>query len=279
MDGPVVVQEKVDGSQFSFGIFDGVLKMRSKNQEFDPDSPPKTFAAAATSVKERAGSLRDGWTYRGEYLEKPKHNVLSYDRHPKGNIALFDVAMEPEFYLTPVDVQLEGRLIDLEVVPTFEVDGLTLETLQSLLETESFLGGPKIEGVVIKNYGRFGPDKKPLMGKFVSEAFKEKHRAAGASYGPKRGDIIEVVAAQHRTEARFRKAVIHMREAGELTNTPADIGRLIAAVQQDILDEERDDIANSLFEFYWPQVRRAASRGVAEWYKDQLAERQFTQAA
>lgn len=279
MDGPVVVQEKVDGSQFSFGIFDGVLKMRSKNQEFEPGTAPKMFAEAAANVGMRAGDLRDGWTYRGEYLEKPKHNVLSYDRHPRGHLAIFDIAVGPENYIEPSAVAAEAARLDLDVVPTFEVDGLTLETFQSLLETESFLGGPKIEGVVIKNYSRFGPDKKPLMGKFVSEAFKEKHRAAGASYDPKRGDIIEVVAAQHRTEARFRKAVIHMREAGELTNTPADIGKLIAAVQQDILDEERDDIANSLFEFYWPQVRRAASRGVAEWYKDQLAERQFTQAA
>ena len=41
------------------------------------------------------GLLAPGVTYYGEYLQKPKHNTLCYDRVPKDNIIIFDV---PIFY-------------------------------------------------------------------------------------------------------------------------------------------------------------------------------------
>ena len=43
-NGPVVIEEKIDGSQFSFGVYDGVLKIRSKGQEIFPDAPEKMFS-------------------------------------------------------------------------------------------------------------------------------------------------------------------------------------------------------------------------------------------
>ena len=42
--GPVVVEEKVDGSQFSFGRFEGVLRVRSKGKEMEPERPEKMFS-------------------------------------------------------------------------------------------------------------------------------------------------------------------------------------------------------------------------------------------
>ena len=85
---PVVVQEKVDGSQFSFGIIDGELKCRSKGAEIFLDNPEKMFEKAVEAIKEL--SLMDGWTYRGEFLRGPSHNTLKYNRTPRHNIILFD---------------------------------------------------------------------------------------------------------------------------------------------------------------------------------------------
>ena len=46
-EGPVVVQEKVDGSQFSFGLdAEGVLRCRSRGQEIDIEAPPQLFVPA-----------------------------------------------------------------------------------------------------------------------------------------------------------------------------------------------------------------------------------------
>lgn len=91
LKGPVVVEEKVDGSQFSFGIRNGQIHCRSKGVAINVDAPDSMFAKAVAVVRELAPMLHDGWTYRGEYLQKPKHNALAYDRIPYRHIILFDV--------------------------------------------------------------------------------------------------------------------------------------------------------------------------------------------
>lgn len=68
LDGPAVVEEKVDGSQFTFGIIDGELTLRSKGQDIHPDAPEKMFSLAVQSVQERLGHLTPGYIYRTEFL-------------------------------------------------------------------------------------------------------------------------------------------------------------------------------------------------------------------
>src|SRR5437899_3064493 len=84
----VIVQEKIDGSQFSFGKYTDLegkdwMRMRSKGAEINVLAPEKMFIKAVDYVYSIFDSLTPGWTYRGEYLAKPKHNALAYDRVPK----------------------------------------------------------------------------------------------------------------------------------------------------------------------------------------------------
>ena len=118
-DGPVVVEEKIDGSQFSFGLDaeSGEILARSKGKDLVVDEPEKMFRMAVESVKERAHLLCPGWIYRGEYLAKPKHNTLAYDRAPVGNVILFDVNPGLEMYLSPNERTEEAARIGLESVP------------------------------------------------------------------------------------------------------------------------------------------------------------------
>ena len=44
-NGSVVVEEKVDGSQFSFGVIDGELVCRSKGQQIVVNAPEKEGSA------------------------------------------------------------------------------------------------------------------------------------------------------------------------------------------------------------------------------------------
>jgi hypothetical protein len=53
----VVIQEKLDGSQFSFGVIDGELRVRSRGREFDVHGPDKIFAAACATVLRIADEL------------------------------------------------------------------------------------------------------------------------------------------------------------------------------------------------------------------------------
>src|SRR3954465_2218887 len=90
LEGEVVIQEKVDGSQISFGLdLTGELHIRSKGAGLITDAPEKMFQAGVAAIKAIADQLPLGWVFRGEYLAKPKHNTLAYDRVPKNHIVLW----------------------------------------------------------------------------------------------------------------------------------------------------------------------------------------------
>lgn len=287
LDGPVVVQEKVDGSQFSFRWLtegaiwsDGLMQMRSKGAEVHYDTSDKLFAPAVNTVVNLAGMLLPDHIYRGEVLSKPKHNTLAYSRTPEHFIVLFDVERPNGSFLSPYELRMEAIRIRLESVPSIELPvPFGADDLRRALEAESFLGGCLIEGVVIKNHGRWGKDGKFLAGKHVSEAFKETHKKAWKAGNPGPTDIVEKLIDEMRSPARWAKAVQHLRERGELTNSPQDIGRLIKEAQADLTAEEREYIAEKLLAWALPKVVRGATGGLAEWYKTQLMGRQFEEVS
>lgn len=276
----VLVEEKVDGSQFSFGIFEDGLRFRSKGATIYAESPEKMFARAVEEVKQRATDLHPGWTYRAEYLQKPKHNALAYNRIPAHHFIIFDINTGEESYLSYEDKAAEAARLGLETVPRLYAGRIEdVDLFRKLLDTVSILGGQKIEGIVVKNYARFGPDKKALMGKYVSEAFKEVHLGGWRQANPNSGDIVTNLGASLRTPARWAKAVQHLREAGSLEDSPRDIGLLFREVPADIRKECESEIRDALFSWAWPKIQRIATAGLAEWYKDQLLQKQFNAEA
>lgn len=279
---PVLVEEKVDGSQFSFGLFDHedgecVLHCRSKGAQLNVIAPEKMFIKAVEVVKELP--LRIGWTYRAEYLAKPKHNALAYDRVPRNHLIVFDINTGHEEYMPWDGKAKECERLGLEVMPRI-YEGMieSVEQFRTMIDRLSCLGGQKVEGVVVKNYNRFGPDKKVLMGKFVSEAFKEVHAAEWKIANPTRSDIVERLIETLRTPARWNKAIQHLRDAGQIEDSPRDIGLLIKETQADIEKECMELIAEKLAEWALPQIRRGVVRGLPEFYKDELLKRQFETA-
>jgi hypothetical protein len=273
----VEITEKIDGSQISWQVTDGFLQVRSKGKEMIPGYVENMFNKAVETIKEIAPLLKNGWTYRGEFLQKPHHNALAYNRVPKGNIILFNIDRGEEDYLDYAVMCLEARRIGLEVVPLL-YRGIVnnLEMLKSFLEKESILGGQKIEGVVAKNYQRFGKDKKILAGKLVSEEFKEVHSKEWRKQNPTKGDLIQNLIMTYRTEARWRKAVQRLKEDGVLTNSPQDIGGLMEEVQRDIEKECHEEIAEALYKTAIKHIKRGVTAGLPLWYKQELAKSQFT---
>lgn len=272
----VTVEEKVDGSQFSFGIFNGQLKMKSKNNEFVGSDTEKMFNLAKTSVEAVLSNLKEGWTYRAEYLSKPKHNVLAYGRVPANNLIIFDINTGEETYLSYEEKAAEAKRLGFECV-TLLYSGKVSSAVQleQLLEKESVLGGVKIEGFVCKNYTRFGKDKKALMGKYVSERFKEAHNTEWKASKQSSGDIIQNLTTMLRTEARWEKAIQSVRDAGELQNEPRDIGPVVNALRKDVGEECGELIKQKLFEWAAHDILRGISRGFAEFYKEKLLKSQF----
>ena len=272
--GPVVVEEKIDGSQFSMAILDGQLVCRSKGKDLVPDAPEQMFLGAVDVAKSL--DLHPGWIYRCEWLTKPKHNTLAYSRVPAKGLIVYDVAIGLENYALPGDVEHEADVLGLEAVPVlFEGIVSGMAQLEAFLETESILGGTKIEGIVVKNYALFTAEKKVAMGKLVSEKFKETHDADWAARNPSGATVVQKLIDRYRTDARWEKAIQHLRDAGQLEESLRDIGPLLREIPADVRKECEDEIKAALFAQVWPTIQRGINRGFPEWYKARLAAKSF----
>lgn len=275
----VIVEEKIDGSQISWMKDEqGIVHVRSHHKELILDAPDKMFKIACEVITNMTPLLHPGWIYRGEYLSKPCHNALAYDRVPENNIVLFDIDAAEEDYIADGPKRKEAKRLGLECVPQFAEGKFdTWEGLKKLLDNDSFLGGQKIEGIVIKNYNRFGRDGHALMGKYVSEKYKEVHDTNWKEKNPAQKEIKEQIILALRTPARWNKAVQHLRESGDLQNALQDIGPLIKEVQKDVKEECTGEIADRLVAWAIQDIMRGVVRGLPVWYKEQLATQQFAE--
>lgn len=276
--GPLVVQEKVDGSQFSFANVGGTLHCRSKNNAVDQNTGGMFARAFKTAQLIFAtGALPEGMVVRGEVLDKPKHNVLKYDRTPVGGIILYDIECPERSgnYESPNGLHLFAEKWGIEVVPTFAYEAFeSIDTLRGKLtewlSRTSILGGVTVEGVVVKNYRLRDQEDNVLMAKYVSEAFKEK-AVPGHNAKPE-GTIVQQILAECGKEAIWQKAVQHLRDAGALQQDPKDIGALVREVKADFTKEHGDEIKSRLAEAYYGEVMAGILNGFPQWYKSKLAE-------
>lgn len=272
----VIVEEKIDGSQYSFGKFDGEIKCRSKGAKIHVDAPEKMFAIAVEQVLRVADQLYEGWTYRTEYLSKPKHNTICYERTPINNLIIFDINTGQERYMPHDEKKAEAERLGFECVPLlFSGKVNNSDDLRDLLDTDSILGNSKVEGVVCKNYTRFGRDGHALLGKFVSEAFKERNSGDWKKRNPGGKDIIQNIGDMFRTDARWQKSVQHLQELGQLENSPRDIGILLKELHRDLETECGEEIKKILYQWCMSKVKRSVCAGFPEWYKQRLLDSQF----
>lgn len=272
----VIIEEKIDGSQFSFGVVGDELVCRSKNKEQIIDAPDKMFSKAIETAKELKPKLVPQRIYRCEYLEKPHHNALAYDRVPEKNLILFDVSVGIEEYLSPEDKRKEAARIGLEYVPLmFQGKVTDFEMFKEFLTRMSVLGGQIVEGVVVKNYSLFTKEKKVAMGKYVREEYKEVQQGEWKKNNPSGKDFVALLIEKYTTPARWMKAVQHLKEQGLIDGSPKDIGLLIKEVPQDIKKECEKEIKDTLFDHFWKDISRGVTRGMPEWYKEQLAKSAF----
>jgi hypothetical protein len=276
---PVTIEEKIDGSLFAFNLVDGELYMRSKGTAIyktdDGECSAAMFNRAVKAVDKIRGELNPAYTYYGEYLQKPKHNIYAYDRVPQNHIIIFDIKSGEESFLSHAEKIVEAARLGFECVPLLYSGTVRgLEQLKAFLQKDSILGGQKIEGFVVKNYSRFTPDKKVMKGKYVSEQFKETHEKNWKSDGNKQ-EIQALLINSLRTDARWLKAIQHLREKDKLTNSPKDIGNLMKEVQIDIEKEESEYIKDQLYKHFRKNILRGVTRGLPEWYKEQLAQKSF----
>jgi RNA ligase len=275
--GTVVVQEKLDGSQFSFGNIGGELCARSKGAAVGEGGNVEGMFSKAYKTADlifRTGTVPENMVVRGEVLEKPKHNSLTYNRTPTGNIIIWDITLNDgsESYLPPHEVKRYADMWGMEVVPTYHIGALTTNDLKQSWEKywskkDSVLGGP-IEGIVIKNYARTDGMGKMLCAKIVREEFKELNNENWKSQ--QTGSVIDQIIASFNRENIWKKAIQHAQETGVLTNSAKDIGYLIGAVKRDFGTENGKAIKKRIFKEFYSDIERGIMKGFPEWYKAKL---------
>ena len=183
--GKVEVTEKIDGSQFNFGLDSQKnVGLRSKGKDIYIDDPEKMFQKAIDYVVSIDEKIKNKFSpetfFYTEFLSKPKHNVLQYKRVPKNHLILFAAYFPIKGFVNYQKLKELSEILDIEVVPLlFEGVIKNVEESKRLLNLESGLGGETVEGIVVKNYGQtvFVADQVfPSLGKFVREQFKERHK-------------------------------------------------------------------------------------------------------
>ena len=280
--GDVIIQEKIDGSQFSFGLNkDNVLIFRSRRAIIYPEKVEDIFMPAVKyvlSIEERIKSLFHPNTYfRTETLEKPKHNVLSYDRCPKNHMVLFDVQL-PGGELITDRKQLKdvATQLNIDVIPELfrgSVLHSPVEFMQQLIEkTQSYLGGQLVEGAVVKNYNQIivmEGHSYPLFIKYVREEFKESHKKVWEKESVNK---IEKFIGSFTNSNRWEKAVMHLKEQGQIENKAKDIGKLIVEIQQDVAEECKEDIKQFFYSYYIKKIQSVSCYGLPQWYKNKLTQ-------
>lgn len=277
-DGPVQITEKVDGSQLGFAKIDGILYARSKNCELMIEPGVKTqsmFEGAITHLMNVRDQIPERFVFHGEWLRSPKHNTLAYDRTPENGIALFsaysmDLGRYAEDHAT---LEWSAERMDMDVVPLIFEGETNGEDVLKMIEAKSYLGGADMEGVVIKNFAKtfmFGEQEYQVKcAKYVSEKFKEVHQKSWKQGSTGKGKW-DVVKDSYCTEARWQKAVQSLRDAGMLQGEPRDIGTLVKLIQQDVVEECKEEIMEHLWRIFGTEVLRGSIRGFPEWYKRQL---------
>jgi hypothetical protein len=280
--GNVRIDEKVDGSQFGFGVEDGVLVFRSHGAQIYPENCPSMFKSAVDHIVSKQDILREmlgnaTLYFYAECIAKPKHNVLTYSNIPLGNMVLFDVLIKEGGWLVTSTLDVLANKLGITFIPPLFEGEITKEELLSMLEglttKNSSLGGTPPEGIVVKNYSHFmniGGHVWPTFVKLVRPAFKEQHAKDWNVGGP--SPLQSLIETFKGDEARWHKAIQHLKEVGQIEGSPRDIGKLCYYVAEDVGLEEKEDIKEKLWALYGRDFKRASTIGLAEWYKRLLIE-------
>ncbi len=256
-----------------------ICNRKDQNYEFDKIVSIKSLPEEECYDIEMSGEENVANFIANDFIVhncRPKHNALKYDRIPNNHIIIYDIDTSHEKYLLYNDKVMESTRLGFEVVPLLW-EGLgydfSLEKMKDLLQQSSLLGKVSIEGIVIKNYERLSKDNKLLVGKYVSDSFKEIHTRKKVNITKK--DILLSLIESYKSEARWNKAIQHLTEEDKLTETMRDIGSIIKEIHNDIEEECIDDIKEELWLWAKPYFLKGVIQGFPELYKQRLSEKQF----
>lgn len=181
--GECLVFPKVDGTNGSVWLDNGVVKAGSRNRELSLEQDNAGFYSYIVSNENIKAYLEKHPTHRlyGEFLVP--HTLKTYRDDAWRRFYIFDVVMDKDdesVEYIPYEIyktMLEEFSLDY-IPPLCTIKNGSYENFIKTLESNSFLiqdGAGSGEGIVIKNYDFYNKYKRQNWAKIVTSEFKEKH--------------------------------------------------------------------------------------------------------
>ncbi len=278
-EGRVIVQEKVDGSQFSVQNIDGVLHFSNKGKIIPGKS--QIYINTFVSLANKLSYFKEGYIYHGEAMRSLRPNTIVYDRVPRYYWILYEVIrISDNYMLTPEEVKemIVGTNIEfLEPLYDNKYDEIPKNTYKDIVDDimlnistnklQSLLGGVP-EGVVFKAINRVDDGTyRHRKNKFVRKEFAELNHTRKSKIADVSDDeFIESIGLIYNVEPRFQKAKQHLEENNKWkSNNNANVGSMVGELDIDLLKEAEEDIKNMLFCRFWESIKKNARKDLLNY--------------
>lgn len=243
LDGTCYFYPKLDGTNASLWMEDGVLKAGSRNRELTEESDNAGFYKWAKERPEFIKFFNDYPDMRlyGEFLVP--HTITTYKTDAWRNFYVFDIYDDDgKFYLEDLSIL---DVYDIKTVPLLaELENPTKEQIDSILESEGarfLLNSGAPEGIVIKNFDFKHPQKGNIWAKLIFEGFKSNVNGTKLSSDDVEKSIVDCYLTSHLIAKEKAKILLE----GE-TPENAILSRLINQLFYTLIQEEMWAIVKEL---------------------------------
>jgi hypothetical protein len=233
---------KIDGTNASVWLEDGVMCFGSRNRQITPEDDNGGFANWAKDkvfLKLLLDSLPEGSRVFGEWLIP--HSLKTYRADAWRRFWVFDVLLPSGDFMHYDEYMPLCKKHNVDFIPcvcvsnnpTYEVLSKETEKNKFLIEENSGVG----EGVVIKQYGWKNRFQRTTWAKLVTNSFKDKHitEMGGSVINIKM--IEEEIAEEFITDHMVEKVIAKIRnEKGAFLSS--NIPQLLGMVYHDLVSEE-----------------------------------------
>lgn len=278
------LQIKYDGSQITFiRQPDDSILAYNKNKKISKSN--KIFGKTITMFSSLVGpNLNSDYEYHGESITSIKHNLIEYERTPKYYFILFDIYdMVKRQYLTREEMEAEAKRLNIDFAETVykntDPKVLPKEKIKELMlgieegSLKSYLGG-QIEGLVLKcdsfayKFRKNETINRRLALKSVRDSFKEKitMKLEKSEMGTIQ-EKLEQIGQNYNTEARFHKAIQHLKERGEYKNNVKDMLNIVYELDNDFEKEYKEEVCEYLWAEFSDTIKANARKGFVDYYK------------
>lgn len=292
--GRLIIQEKMDGSNFTVYRDPKTLELQFfnkgkllSNKESGKGESQSVFERTCDALRNRQNLFWPGYIYHGEALRATRSCHIMYRRVPKFHWICYEimipsvitVVQEPRAgdeadtvtsvttyrcatpeEMTDIlkDTGLEQAHIFYDSIRENEESNKLLAKIFLNINTLPSCLGNYAEGVVVKVLDRIKKDKvTPYRRKYVSDHMRERKTIEGFSAPD---CTVESIGDMFNVPARFRKAVQHLEEAGKNITYET----VTAEADRDLEKEYKDEIMQMLWKRYWPIIKRAARKDLAQ---------------